>query len=776
MKYLIYLISFTSVLLSSQLVLNRYEESDQSVDVYHLIDNQPIECQKEYGEGFVPLISCILSNPVKIDRTQRNDTYFTISFQNNKVIFKAKAYAKILPVNDKLIDASVVRRQKYYRHWVIIGAKKEPEIFVDRGKKRFNFPLEFTKKAPPYIGSLDLNGEPVKNKKGAIYLAKIKRLYKQKKYDALIKLVEQYESMHRDSFKSDIDLYRLRALAELAAKDLSMYDTLETYATAWIDQNPSSRHITEAYMFLIRSYLGRGRLKLAEKYLQLLKSGFGNDKYTQLAQIYFAETIYKQKKRRKEALKIFKDILFSTKDIHTASVAARDAANAYLDFDEPSKAKTYIEKIIKSNPDFLKEDYQTSFKIAKKFAAFDDYDTALQIAKILQDVNDKQFGDELLKSYAYWEEQKGDREKAIALYNKYLKIYPKGKNKPFVLRHLDMLMLLNEDANLTKKLSFIDQVLKRYTQADIQKRALEEKAKLLIKLKRYDEVLKMQKMLSRYKLDKYVKEAAEKGAEEALGKKACERAVAMIAEHNLTLPAKYDEQLYLCYLDTGKFKDAKKLADHRLQTKNLHEKLHWLYLMSRLYKKLDKNKKVIVVGDDILKLSRMLHEPKYEKILYDIAEAYYNLRNYDDLMLTIVKQIEKKFPNDLRNIDLFMKVIRYAQKKNDVMLQMNYAKKVLDLQKKYHIDTYSPKVDILYAHTLMKTGQNRKALDVVLPLLRRKLNDKEKAEVLYMAGEISLALHKKREAIQFFTKCGEIVQDSSWQKLCAENLQLLTEY
>ncbi len=776
MKYLIYLISFTSLLLSSQLVLNRYEEPDQSVDVYHLIDNAPIACQKEYGEGFEPVISCTLSKPVKIDRTQRNDTYFTITFQNNRVVFKAKAYVKILPIDEKLIDASVVRRRKSYRHWVIIGAKKEPEILVDRGKRRFNFPLEFAKKPPPYIGSLDLNGEPVKNKKGAIYLSKIKRLFKQKKYDNLIKLVEQYESMHRDSFKSEIDLYRLRALAELAQKERTKYDMLESYATQWIDQNPSSRHITEAYMYLIRSHLGRGRLKLAEKYLELLKSGFANDKYTQLAQIYFAETIYKQKKRRKEALKIFKDILFSTKDIYTASVAARDAANAYLDLNQPSKAKTYIEKIIKSNPDFLKEEYQTSFEIAKKFAAFEDYDTALQIARILENIKDKDFGDELLKSYAFWQELKGNAKEAIALYNSYLKRYPKGKNKPFVLRHLDTLMLLSEDANITKKLSFIDQVLQRYRQEDIQKRALEEKAKLLIKLKRYDEVLQLQKQLERYKLDKYVKEAAQKRAQEALDKKACETAVTTIEEHNLTLPAKYDEQIYLCYLEGAKFQNAKKIADKHLQTKDLHQKLHWLYLISRLYKKLDKNKKVIVVGDEILKLSRLLHEPKYEKILYDIAEAYYNLRNYDDLMLTIVKQIEAKFPNDLRNIDLFMKVIRYAQKRNDVMLQMNYAKKVLELQKKYRIDTYSPKVDILYAHTLMKTGQYQKALDVVLPLLRQKLNDKEKAEVLYMAGEISLAMHKKAEAIQFFTKCGEIVQDSSWQKLCAENLQLLTEY
>jgi len=184
---------------------------------------------------------------------------------------------------------------------------------------------------------------------------------------------------------------------------------------------------------------------------------------------------------------------------------------------------------------------------------------------------------------------------------------------------------------------------------------------------------------------------------------------------------------------------------------------------------------VILVGNDVYKLANTLGESKYKDVLYDIAEAYYNLREYDDLMLKTVHEIEKLFPNDIRNIDLFMKVVRYAQKRQDLLLEINYAKKVIDLQKKYKVKAYSPRINIIYAHGLQKLGKYKEALSVVRRLTTRKLTDRQRAEVLYLAGELSARLHRKEEAIRYFTECGNIVQDSEWQKLCAENLQLLSE-
>ena len=776
MKYLIFLILIISYAYTSQLILNRYEEDTQSVDVYHIISKQPIICGYEYGKEFKKVIRCKLSTPIRIDKKLRRDTYFDIYFDGNDIFFRAKKYAKALPIDNKLIDKEVVTGEKIYRHWVVIGAKKEPEILVDRGKKKLNFPVKYAKKETPYIGALDLNGEPVKNKKGAIYLGKIKKLYEQKKYNDVLKLVKQYKSMHHDSFYSEIELYKIRAISALAEHDPAKYEDVLVLGMQWIEDNPSNAHIPEIYMHIVKSYLGKGRLKQAEKYMGLLTAGFADNKYTQMAKIYYAKTIYKQKKRRKEALRIYKEVLYSTKDLHTASLAAYLIANAYLDFKEPTKAKKIFEKVLKSNPEFIKEEYRNSFKLAKRFADAEHYDIALKIAKLLRDIKDEAFQDDLLMYIGLWEEGMGNREEAIRVFNEYLKKFPKGKNKVKVLKHLDSLMLLQTDVNSTKKLEFIDTVLQKYEDKEIQKRALEEKAKLLMSLERYQDVLKMDEELKKYKLDTYVQKSAKAYVIKALNEKKCEEAVRTIEKYKVTLESKYDEEIFTCDIALGLFDDAKKIALKHIETKDLHEKLKWLYLAAKLYKKLDMNKKVVVVGNDVLKLAQTLHEKKYEDILYDIAEAYYNLREYDDLMLKVVQQIEEKFPDDIRNVDLFMKVVHYAQKRQDLMLELNYAKKVIDLQRRYHIKGYSPKIDIVYAHDLQKTGQYEKAKEVLKQLLREKLTDEQKAEVLYLLGEIYVTQKKNKRAIEMFMKCGEVVKNSSWQKLCAENLQLLTEY
>ncbi len=775
MKYFVYLILFSFNLYSAQLILNRYEEPNQSVDVYHLIDKKPIKCTTEYGEGFANIVRCKLQSPIILDKHVRSDTYFDIIFQDNEIIFKAKRFVQIIPIDDKLIDKIVVTKNKRYRHWAIIGARKQPDILVDKGKTRFNFPVKYMEKSAPYIGALDLNGEPVKNKKGAIYIAKIKKLYKQKKYNDVLKVVKQYMSMHHDSFASEIALYRIRSESKLAKKNRSLYEDLLRDAQQWIEDNPSNKHIPEVHKYIVESYLGKGRLKKAEKYLNLLTSGFSNNKFTQQAQIAYADTIYKQKKRRKEALRIYKDVLYATKDLDTASLAALRIANTYLDFKESSKAKKIFEKVLKSNPEFILEYYNETYKLAKRFADAEQYDMALDIAQHLEKIKDDKFSEDLLKSMAFWEEAKGNSKRALMLYNRYLKIYPKGKYKKFVLRHLDTLMIMQSDSNATKKLQFIDEILAKYSDPDIQKKALEEKVKILMQMQKYQNVLQLENKLKQYKLDKYVQESADKLLLETLDDNKCDLVLKIMQDYNITVGKKHEETLFKCEINLGLFDKAFTLGQKHISSDNLHEKLKWLYLMTKLYKKLDKNKKVILSGNDVLKLSRILGENKYDDILYDIANAYYNLREYDDLMLKTVKEIEQRYPNNIKNVDLFMKVVRYAQARKDLMLELNYAKKVIDLQKRFGISAYSPKIEIIYAHALKKAGKYQKALNYVLKLVNKKMSDIQKAEVLYLAGELSMDLHKTEDAKKYFTKCGEIVKDSEWQKLCAENLQLLAE-
>jgi tetratricopeptide (TPR) repeat protein len=776
MKYLISLILLTiSQIHASELVLNRYEGKEGSVDIYHLIDDNEITCKERVGKQFETEIHCKLSKPIAIEKEHREDSFFHIYFRGNEIIFVAKAYAKLLPTDTKLITKETIIKPKRYYHWTIIGSQKEPEILKDEGEIAFNFPIRYAKKAPPYIGALDLNGEPVKDKKGAIYLSKIKKLYDQEKYASILKVVQQYKTRYSDTFLKDISLYELRALSELAKKDREYLPKLLDGAKLWIETYPSNANVPEVYMYVVQSYLGSGRIKKAQRYLSLLKSGFSNNRYTQRADIMYADTIYKSKKRRAEAVSIYKDVLYSTKDLDTASLAALRLAKAYLDRKEPKKAESFIAKVVKKHPQFIVKYADESYKIAKRLAAYERYDIALKIADILKEVKDKKLQESLLKERAAWYAETGEKERAIALYNKYLKTYKKGRYIAEVRKALDALMISQRDQNLTKKLLFLDMILQTYEDKAIVKEALAEKVKILYDQGAYEEILSIQDQLKAMKLDEWVKKSAQALARKALEEQRCEKAVAVVSDYNVTVVQDMEEKLFNCYTKIGYFKEALKIVTKNLKTDDLKEKAKWLYHAVKLYKKMDLNKKVILTGNDLLKLSKVIGTHAYDDVLYDIAEAYYNLRKYDDLMLQTVKEIEKRFPNDLRNIDLFMRVVRYAQKRKDILLEINYAKKVIELQKRYKVKSYSPSVEILYAHALQRIGKYQEALQTVLDLLHEKLTDVQKAEVLYLAGELSLALKRQKEAIAFYQKCGEIVKESAWQKLCAENLEILTQ-
>ncbi len=775
MKYIVFLIFFLSNIVAAELILNRYEEANQSVDIYHVVDDDPLRCSVRYGKNFKKIIKCEFKKSLRLDRSFRDEKYFKIEVKDNEVIFYSKSFVKLLPVNDEIIAKDTIKKIDSYRHWVVLGSLKKPKILDEKAKKVFNFPLQYKKESPPFIGPLDLNGEPIKKKKDAITLSHIKKLYKRKKYRQIIKLSDELKRQNITVFTNEIALYKIRSLAKIAPENRELYYDLKIAALEWINDNPSNRHIPEAYMYVAIGSFGLGRVKQGEKYLKILSDGFAGNKFTQLAKLSYANTLYKTKKRRPNAIRIFKKVLYETEDVYTASLASIYLANAYLDKKEPKKAHEIFEKVLKSNKSFIPQNPQKSYNLAKKFANHLVYDTPLEIAKLLEKEKDKIMDEELLKNIANWEQKNGDIEDAIRDYSLYVKKFPEGKFINFVKSELDSIMIDKNDTNLTKKLAFIDDLLRKYDDKNIRKKALKRKIEILNTLKRYDEIVAMKNELISEGLQKELNNAVKNAAISNLLKKRCQKAMLLADEYNLTFEPKYDEPRFKCLMQNGRYEKALDIARSRINTDDLNQKLKWLYMSVALYKKMDRDKEVILAANDLLKLSKTLGVDKYDDVLYDIAEAYYNLKEYDGLMLKTVMQIEKKFPDNIKNIDLFMKVLRYAQKTKKDMLVINFAKKIINLQKKYNISSYSPKVEITLVHALQKGGKYKEALREVLKLLTKKLSDKQKAQALYLAGEISVSLKKTENAKEFFLKCGEIVKDSSWQKLCAQNLELLNQ-
>jgi tetratricopeptide (TPR) repeat protein len=200
-----------------------------------------------------------------------------------------------------------------------------------------------------------------------------------------------------------------------------------------------------------------------------------------------------------------------------------------------------------------------------------------------------------------------------------------------------------------------------------------------------------------------------------------------------------------------------------------------MYKILNIYSKQGEHKSVIKLSEDIEKLSHILSTDKYNDICYVKAIAYYNLKEFNDLLLIEADKAQKLFPNDIRNIDLFSNVLRRAKKTRDNIQIKLYAEKIIDLQKRHKINDYSPMVELDYINALKALKQYDKALKEDIKLLYVKLTDKQQANVLYIAGDLSIKLDKKKDAKEFFTKCGLIVEDNPWLRLCSESLKLLEE-
>jgi tetratricopeptide (TPR) repeat protein len=315
----------------------------------------------------------------------------------------------------------------------------------------------------------------------------------------------------------------------------------------------------------------------------------------------------------------------------------------------------------------------------------------------------------------------------------------------------------------------------KYPNDSVYKKALLEKARTYVKNKKFRELFEIKDLLEANGGKDILKSAAKKMVENDLKNDRCKSAIYMSQEYNVTIAENNQKKFFECLSRLGKYKQALAISKSYVDHKDLSIKLYWLYQTLQMYSKLGNSIKVLELSEDIEKLSGLLKIDNYNDIAYNKVEAYFDLRSNDELMLQEVKKVEKLFPNDIKNIDLFSKVVRYAKKnKNDTTIAI-YTKKIIDLQERYKLNDYSPLVELDYINALKRLKQYDKALKEDLKLLYVKLTDKQKANVLYVAGELSLKLDKIVEAREFFTKCGEIVDDSAWQGLCAESLKLLQE-
>ena len=781
MKNLIYLILFALHGYSASLTLNEAKEQNKNFSILHIKDDIPFLCEIIMRDDFKDIIVCTFSQKVNPSIAKVNRD-FSIHSIDNKIQIIPSSNMRLHPLQDDFITTSVIKSEKKqaHKHWIVVGYKDEIPLFQNTNKSGIEFDIVFQDTELPFVGSLDLDGLPITQKSDAFEMNHVREAYNNKKYERVINLSDKLIAEKNSAYFEEAKLYKLRAMDTLAwesgeESDIDKDEILEL-AQEWIEENPSSKHLPEVLMYISKTYYKLGHTGKGDEYSNILNEEFYDDKFNKLAQLHKADRVYQNRKRRAEALKIYKDVLYKTDDLMIASLAASKITKRYLDMGKVDLAEDFYKKIVDANEPYLKENLKESYEFAKQFAKAEKYDIAIQIVGALISSNSKnKHIDEMRKDIGYWYELSGNKDGAFGLYRQYLDDYPNGDYVGFVQSRLDKTLLDINEKNETKKMANIDNILAKYPNDPIYKKALIEKAQILIENGKYKKLFALEKELKAHGGAKFLQYGAQKKISEDLKVFNCKEAMYLLDEYNITVKPNDEEKLFNCLMKFTQYKKALKIAQNHLDDKELPKRLKWMYQTLKIYSKLDKNKSVVMIGEDIEKLSKVLKTKRYDDIVYEKAEAYYNLKEYDDMMLREVKKAEELFPNNIKNIDLFSKILRYAKNKKNDMLIISFAQKIIELQKRHKISDYSPMVELDYVNALKRLKQYSKALKEDIKLIYMKLTDVQRANVLYIAGELSLKTGKTKEAKEFFIKCGDIVEDSSWQRLCAENLKLLED-
>lgn len=779
------------------LKLNSTKEDKRYYYILHITNDTPFKCEKKVLDINHYEYGCDIEgkNEVRISpkKTKFVDIYVTNEKNSTLITLKPRYKTKVYLINKPLYKERVLKSKdiKEANHWIFIFYKDKIFLQDNNLEKGINFPVDFLQEPAVSIGALDLSGAPISylnDSKDINDYISIKNDYDRKRYDFVILETKKALKNYPNSiFVNDFMLYHIKALNKLLqikdenpnAQDLS-YDEIIKLGKKWIKQFPSNQNIPEVLYYIAKAYQNLGQESDAKYFFDMLITEHPKNRYTKLGIISFADSLY-AKNQKQKAMQLYKDVLYSTKDIYVASIAAKRLADIYIKTKKYKKAREYYDKIIKANPDFILNDHQKAYDLAITLSANGINDLSIEILeKLLTKLKrEPDLKELIIKSLGDIYAKKKNYKKASYYYKKYLSLYKYGNYADVVKKSLDGMFFDINETNSTKLLSYYDKLINTYKSGNIYEKAAILKAKVLIKEKRYKKALdELNRLEVNFKNKKAVKklkkEAAQHLAVLALKQKECLAAIKYTGEYNLTIKTDQKE-LVKCYLQTYKYKKALLLSQRKLTQKNLTtlEKLFWLDVEAASLLKTGSFDKLYPLSQDMATLASTFDKKIYlKKSLYYRFFALYGLKRYDKA-LQIAMELEKKFKNNFKNIEVYKKITDLAKQRADDLLMIKYADKIIKLQNMFKSYPFSPQIEFEYTTSLKRLNKNSKAVKVLRVLLKRVKDPTIKSRIYYEIGALSLKLNDKKAAKKAFGNCIKIKKQNSWKELCKESLTLL---
>lgn len=712
----------------------------------------------------------------QISTTISKDNFFLII----KPFYKIKLYPMVftLDKDDEIYDADV----KLSNHWMIIGYKEKlPYIEKKKGSDiGLNFPFIMEKDKLPYVGGLDIKGNPVHIKKvqDVTEYLKIKNYFKQEKYDLCLDLIEDVTQKYPNSlFRAELLYYQIRAYDKL-----NDFDNVINFSKVYLREFSSGENLAEVVSLIANAYSKNGLETDADYFFDRLFSEHADSVYSKWGYIYKGEMLEASGGSSK-AVEFYKRALNETNDLEVAATAAFRLADYYSGTTKLQKSILYIDKIIKAKPSFFIQYLKTSMEMMHQFADDEKYDTAIAIAKALIDEMNRKNDEyeKLLRDRALWLTKTKRKREALNALNRYIKEYKYGSYIDEIKVAKDALFFDLNDENSSTKLKTYDKLMDEYENDAIGNKAIYEKAKLLLKNKRYADVLGFKESILSLNSDTYpdteeiIQDAATGLMKLYLKNSECSEVLRVSNEYNITLSTQWDDGLYTCAMKGGDYKLSKSITAKNLKSKKIDDRKKWLYRYIQVEFATGNYSDVVSASKDLIALIEDdLNSSKnslYKDVYRTLFDAYQRLEQPEN-MLTLIDKIDKIFKGSYKDIERYVAVMSIGSDMKDDNIVIKYGSKVVNIQNSSSSYAQSPYVEYtLYQAYVSKENYNA-ALDIIKSLDTVELTPNQRSRQKYMLGSMYSKLWRDEEAQKAYQESIDADSTSAWAKLAKSAKEL----
>ncbi|MDD2780792.1 flagellar protein [Sulfuricurvum sp.] len=784
MRYWI-ILSLCFPLFALELSVQSGKEGGEPFSVLHLRNASPFTCQPTNNEfGETKRIDCHFSTPPKQNFSPINNTQLSVtsskSAQGYTITILPKSKMKLVPVVFDLSTESQTYQSnvKNATHWSVIGYHTKLPIlnFSAESSSAINFPVIINKNNRPFVGGLDLKGNPIKitRVQDVTDYMQMKKSYAAKEYDKVLELADNaLKEYPKTVFKNELMLYQIRAYHHKEEPE-----KLLEIAKRFLRDYSADPNVAEVLAYTANSYNKIGQTIDADYFFDRLFDEQSESPFATLGMIYKAEQL-EASGDRKKSMGFYQRALAASSDIEIASKAAFKLAQMELDSGNTKKAAQYIEKIASANPNYFAQVRENAMSMITTFTDRNDPKTALRLSESLFNATDKSAPDKelLLKNLGLQLAKADKRNEALKRFNEYLEKYKYGEYVEEVRRAKDGLFFESGDKNTTAEMKKYDDLIDRYGNDSVGQKALYKKAQLLLSEKKYKDVLDMESELYRLDSTQYpqtnalISKSAIELEKSLLKEGKCLEAMKLQKMYKIKLLSEWDEPLFNCALKTTQYTAAKKIAQRHLKSKSIPERQVWLSRMVKTQFGLGEYKEAIKGGEELISLLEVEKNPPLNDIyrtMYDAAQRVGD----NEAMIRHIKSLESAFVNDFKDIERYTQMVTLGLKRKDEAMTQTYAKKVMALQVRTKTYTQTPYIEFTLAQSYQNVGKDADALKVLRTLNTRKLINEKRSRQQYLIGAIEQKLGNKRQAREAFNASIKADKNSAWGKLAKDALSL----